>query len=72
MAIQQREQRQTAEGQWEKEAQPMSASLPETADIERSIIKKFRKSIWRPFIRALKDYDMIQPEDNIAVCISGG
>ena len=72
MAIQQREQRQIAEGQWEKEAQPMSASLPETADIERSIIKKFRKSIWRPFIRALNDYDMIQPEDNIAVCISGG
>lgn len=49
-----------------------SAALFGAADIERSIIKKFRKSIWRPFIRALNDYDMIQPKDNIAVCISGG
>ncbi len=44
----------------------------ETADIEKSIIKKFRKSIWRPFVRALNDYNMIRPGDNIAVCISGG
>lgn len=41
-------------------------------DIERSIIKKYRKSIWRPFVRALNEYDMIQPGDNIAICISGG
>lgn len=43
-----------------------------TADIERSIIKKYRKTIWRPFVRALNDYKMIEPEDQIAVCISGG
>lgn len=41
-------------------------------EVERSIIKQYRKSIWRPFVRALKEYDMIQPGDNIAVCISGG
>lgn len=41
-------------------------------DIEKSIIKQYRKSIWRPFVSALNEYDMIQPEDNIAVCISGG
>lgn len=41
-------------------------------EIERSIIKKYRKDIWRPFVRALNDYEMIQPGDNIAVCISGG
>lgn len=41
-------------------------------DIERSIIKQYRKDIWRPFVRALNEYDMIQPGDNIAVCISGG
>lgn len=41
-------------------------------EIERSIIKRFRKEIWRPFVRALNDYDMIQEGDNIAVCISGG
>lgn len=41
-------------------------------EIERSIIKNFRKEIWKPFIRALNEYDMIQEGDNIAVCISGG
>ena len=41
-------------------------------EIERSIIKQYRKEIWRPFVRALNDYDMIRPGDNIAVCISGG
>jgi len=41
-------------------------------DIERSIIKQFRKEIWRPFVRALNEYDMIREGDNIAVCISGG
>lgn len=41
-------------------------------NIEKSIIKQYRKSIWRPFVSALNEYDMIRPEDNIAVCISGG
>lgn len=41
-------------------------------DIERSIIKRFRKTIWRPFVSALNEYDMIKEGDNIAVCISGG
>ena len=40
--------------------------------IERSIIKKFRKSIWNPFIAAVKRYELIEPGDKIAVCISGG
>ena len=40
--------------------------------IERSIIKKYRSTIWNPFIGALKEYAMIQPEDRIGVCISGG
>lgn len=40
--------------------------------IERSIIKTYRKVIWRRFVRALNDYDMIQEGDKIAVCISGG
>ena len=42
------------------------------AKIEQSIIKKFRKPIWRAFTRALNTYDLIQPGDKIAVCISGG
>ena len=41
-------------------------------EIERSIITKFRKSIWRPFTKAVRDYELIQENDKIAVCISGG
>ena len=41
-------------------------------EIERSIIKTFRKEIWRPFVKALNEYDLIQEGDHIAVCISGG
>lgn len=40
--------------------------------IERSIIKKYRKTIWNNFIAAVKDYQLISPNDKIAVCISGG
>lgn len=40
--------------------------------IERSIIKRFRKEIWNPFIKAVKQYELIQEKDKIAVCISGG
>lgn len=43
-----------------------------TAEIERSIIKKFRKDIWHPFTKALNAYRLIQEGDKIAVCISGG
>ncbi len=41
-------------------------------EIERSLIKKFRKPIWRKFTQAINDYDLIQEGDKIAVCISGG
>ena len=39
---------------------------------ERSITKKYRKKIWAPFIRAVKQYRLIEDGDRIAVCISGG
>lgn len=41
-------------------------------NIERSIIKQYRREIWRPFVKGLKDYQMIQDGDKVAVCISGG
>lgn len=41
-------------------------------EIERSIIKKYRKPIWRKFIQGIQEYDLIQEGDKIAVCISGG
>ena len=40
--------------------------------IERSIIKKYRKELWTPFIVAVKRYELVQEGDKIAVCISGG
>ena len=40
--------------------------------VERSIVKRFRKEIWRPFVKGINEYDMIRDGDRIAVCISGG
>ncbi|MBC7088110.1 MAG: tRNA 2-thiocytidine biosynthesis protein TtcA [Tissierellales bacterium] len=41
-------------------------------EIERSIIKKYRKPIWSKFIKAIKEYELIEDNDKIAVAISGG
>lgn len=41
-------------------------------EIEKSIIKKYRKEIWAKFIEAVKTYELIQDNDKIMVCISGG
>ena len=41
-------------------------------EIERSIIKKFRKPVWRRFTKALNEYELVKDGDKIAVCISGG
>ena len=40
--------------------------------IERSIIKKYRKTIWNNFVAAVQEYELIEEGDKIAVCISGG
>ncbi|MBD9114340.1 tRNA 2-thiocytidine biosynthesis protein TtcA [bacterium] len=41
-------------------------------EIEKSIIKKYRKEIWSKFIEAVKTYELIKDNDKIMVCISGG
>lgn len=41
-------------------------------EIEKSIIKKYRKEIWAKFIDAVNDYHLVNENDKIAVCISGG
>lgn len=50
----------------------MSKTLEPYQSIERSLQKKFRKTIWNPFIEAVKRYGLIAAGDKIAVCISGG
>ena len=41
-------------------------------EIERSIIKKYRKDIYSKFVKAVSEYELINENDNIMVCISGG
>ena len=41
-------------------------------DVELSLRKKFKKSIWSKFTKAINTYELVKPGDKIAVCISGG
>ena len=50
----------------------MSRELTPQETAERSLIKTYRKTLWNPFIAAVKRYDLVCPGDRIAVCISGG
>lgn len=50
----------------------METRYKECAEIERSIIKKFRKGIWRKFTKALRDYELVKENDSVCVCLSGG
>ncbi len=47
-------------------------TLNAAQEIERSLNKKFRKSIWTKFVLALKRYNLVEEGDKIAVCVSGG
>ena len=46
--------------------------MKELKEIEKSIIKKYRKEIYARVVHAVKDFSLIEEGDNIAVCISGG
>lgn len=50
----------------------MKRELEKYEEIERSIIKKYRKGIWGAFVSGVKEYELIKEKDCIAVCISGG
>lgn len=50
----------------------MIESDNKAAWVERSIITKFRKTVWAPFLEALKQYKLISAGDKVAVCVSGG
>ena len=47
-------------------------SVEKYQEIEKSIIKKYRKEIWSRFVKAVQEYELINENDNIMVCISGG
>ena len=42
------------------------------SEVEHSLITKYRKDIWRKFMKAVRDYELVSENDHIAVCISGG
>ncbi len=46
--------------------------LTEAQKVEQSILTKFRKGIWRQFVKAVDEYQLIEENDKIAVCMSGG
>ena len=50
----------------------MGRTLTPIQQIEQSIVKRYHETLWSPFCRAIKKYQLIQPGDRIAVCISGG
>ena len=50
----------------------MKRQLERYQKIERSLLTTYRAKIWAKFIKAIKEYDLIQPNDSICVCISGG
>ena len=50
----------------------MAKQLEKHQEVERSIITTYRKTIWSPFVLAVKKYNLIEAGDKIAVCISGG
>ena len=46
--------------------------MKELKEIEKAIQKKYRKEIFSKFVKAVKEFNLVQPNDKIAVCISGG
>ena len=50
----------------------MARTLTDAQRMDQRLLTDFRKPIWRPFMRAIRQYRLIQSGDRIAVCVSGG
>ena len=50
----------------------MARELTWAQTMDQRLLTDFRKPLWRPFMRAVREYDLIRPGDRIAVCVSGG
>lgn len=46
--------------------------LTRCQEIERTIIKNYRKELWSKFVKAIDEYQLVKENDVIGVCISGG
>lgn len=55
-----------------KPYQPQKSQGKTAEEIEKSIRKKFHKQLFSRFAKAVRDYQLVQEKDRIAVCISGG
>ena len=54
-----------------KRIAPAAEPMP-LAEIEKSIVKKFRRALWSKFTRAVRDFKLVAEGDKIAVALSGG
>ena len=50
----------------------MARELNDIQRMEQCLLTEMRKTLWRPFMRAIRQYRLIEPGDRIAVCVSGG
>lgn len=62
----------TEDGNSSEKKKKKEKILTPAEQMERSILKKYRKQIWTPFVNAVKKYELIQENDRICICISGG
>lgn len=57
---------------WLLEEMKRKENVDVCQEVEKSLRKKYRKTIWCKFVKAVKQYELVQEGDKIAVCISGG
>lgn len=60
------------EAEQKKEEEESGEELLRAEEIEKSIRKKFHKRLFSRFAKAVREYELVQEGDRIAVCISGG